>query len=103
MRLAQRALDQGLAGIGTAAGEGDLAGVAAEVAAPLGEDQSRPLGPAEERDEDGGAVAAVSMEALGLAGVEEGLREVGAGRIVTFAQMITCTVPPSTPPAAPRT
>jgi uncharacterized membrane protein len=73
--------------------------VAAQVAAALGEDQPRALGPAEQRHEDGGAAAAVRVQALGRLGLEEASAQVGA----QLAQMITWTVPPSTPQAAPRT
>jgi hypothetical protein len=54
----------------------------------LGEDQSGPLGPAEERHEDGGALAAVSLQGGGLARVQKAPREAGAAPPVG-AQMIT--------------
>ncbi|MEZ5077482.1 MAG: hypothetical protein R2725_08570 [Solirubrobacterales bacterium] len=60
-----------------AAGEGDLAGVAAQVGPALGEDQPGLVGPAVERQQDGG----VDLD----------------------PQMITWTVPPSTDQAAPLT
>lgn len=101
--LAERALDEGFAGVGAAARERDLAAVPTEVAATLGEDQAGTVGPAVEGDEDGGAVAAVGVEALRLERVEKQPRERGAARIAGLAQMITCTVPPSTPQAAPST
>ncbi len=44
----------GVAVVPAAAGEGDLAGVAAHVGAPLGEDQAGLVGPAVERQQDGG-------------------------------------------------
>jgi hypothetical protein len=59
------------------AGEGDLAGVAAQVGAPLGEDQAGLVGPPVERQQD--------------------------GRVDLAPQMITWTVPPSTDQAAPLT
>jgi hypothetical protein len=60
-----------------AAGEGDLAGVTAQVGAALGEDQTRLVVPAVERQQDGG--------------------------VDLVPQMITWTVPPSTLQAAPLT
>jgi hypothetical protein len=60
-----------------AAREGDLAGVAPQVGAPLGEDQPRLPRPAVERQQDGG--------------------------VDLVPQMITWTVPPSTLQAAPLT
>ncbi len=98
--LAERALDERLAGIGSAARERDLAGMAAHVAAALGEDQAGPLGPAEERHQDRRALLAVGVEPLGLDRVEERAGEVGR---FPLAQMITWTVPPSAPQAAPAT
>jgi hypothetical protein len=77
--LAQRrGLQAGVAVVAAAAREGDLAGVAAQVGAALGEDQARILGPAVERQQDGRL-------------------DGGAD------QMITWTVPPSTDQAAPAT
>jgi len=47
--LAQRRRPQvGVLGVAAATGEGDLAGVAPQVGAALGEDQARVLGPAVE-------------------------------------------------------
>jgi hypothetical protein len=68
--------------------------VAAQVRAPLGEDQPRPLGPAEERQQDGRVGAAARLQRPRFLGCEEEFGE---------AQMITWTVPPSTDQAAPLT
>src|SRR6266545_799235 len=64
--LAERRLEQLLALIPPAAGEGDLPGMPAQVRAPLGEDQAGVLRPAVHRNEDGGLGAAVGVEAFGL-------------------------------------
>jgi hypothetical protein len=64
----------GVVVVTAAAGEGDLAGVAAQVGAALGENQAGLLGPAVEGQQDRGV-----------------------------GQTITCTVPPSTDQAAPLT
>jgi hypothetical protein len=94
--LAQRRRDQiGVGGVVPPTGERDLAGVAAEVGAALGEDQSRALGPAVERQQDGGVDVAAGLDRPRLLGREQPLGEV--------AQMITWTVPPSTDQAAPLT
>jgi hypothetical protein len=96
VRLAQRRRRQvGVAGVAAPPGERDLARVAAQVRAPLGEDQPRFFGPAVERQQDRrlGAAAAVLRERQ--RGVEQQLGELG--------QMITWTVPPSTDQAAPLT
>ncbi|HET6831650.1 MAG TPA: hypothetical protein VFH44_09915 [Solirubrobacterales bacterium] len=77
MRLAQRALDERFPGIGAAAGERDLAAVAAQVMAALGEDQAGVLRPAEQRQQDRGAAAAVGMQALRRRRIEELGPEVG--------------------------
>jgi hypothetical protein len=75
LRLAQGGGGEvGVLLVAAAAGEGDLAGVAAQVGAALGEDEARLLGPAVERQQDRGV-----------------------------GQTITCTVPPSTDQAAPLT
>ena len=62
----QCALHERLARIGAAAGERDLTRVAAHVVAALGEQQARVLWPIEDRDEDGGVLAAVNVERGGL-------------------------------------
>ena len=94
--LAQRGGDQvGVVGVAAAAGERDLAGMAAEVGAALGEDQPRAVGPAVERQQDGGVGVAADLDRPRLLGREQELGEVG--------QMITWTVPPSTDQAAPLT
>ncbi len=80
----------------TPPGERDLAGVAAQVGAALGEDEAWIVGPAVEGQEDGGVGLAVGVEDRGRFG-----RQQGAAQLV--AQMITCTVPPSTDQAAPAT
>lgn len=92
------ALDEALARLGAAAGERDLAGVAAQVVAALGEDQAGPGRPAEERDEHRRALAAVGVQRLRLDRIEE-----GPPQVVRLAQMITWTVPPSTLQADPST
>jgi hypothetical protein len=94
--LAQRGGDQiGVVGVAAAARERDLAGVAAEVCAALGEDQPRAVGPAVERQQDGGVGLAADLDRPRLLGREQELGQV--------AQMITWTVPPSTDQAAPLT
>jgi hypothetical protein len=76
LRLAQGGrAEVGVAGVVAAAGKGDLAGVAAQVGAPLGEDEPGLVRPA-----------------------VEGKQYRGFDR-----QMITWTVPPSTDQAAPAT
>ena len=89
-----------LARVGAAAGERDLARVAAQVGAALGEDQARVVGPAEQRHQDRRALAAVGVEATRPRRVEEEPGELAAAR-PEGAQMITWTVPPSTLQAAP--
>jgi hypothetical protein len=69
--------------------------VAAQVVAALGEDQPRILRPAEQGDQYGGVLAAVRVDRERFSGIEEDAAQV--------AQMITCTVPPSTLQAAPAT
>ena len=77
--LAQRRRPQvGVALVAAAAREGDLAGVAAQVGAALGEDQPRVVGPAVERQQHRRLDRAAD-------------------------QMMTWTVPPSTDQAAPAT
>jgi hypothetical protein len=62
----------GVAGVLAAAGERDLARVAAQVLAPAGEDDRRPaVVVEEERDEHGRVGAAVDLEGGGLPGVEQ--------------------------------
>ena len=97
--LAQRGRREvGVAVVLAPAGEGDLAGVAAQVGAALGEDQARVLGPAVERQQHRGVgVAARPRSPRLLAGVAA--RQLCESR----AQMITWTVPPSTDQAAPLT
>jgi hypothetical protein len=76
--LAQRRGDEvGVALVPAASRERDLSGVPPQVGPPLGEDQPRLAGPAEERQQD--------------------------RRFDRLPQMITCTVPPSTDQAAPLT
>ena len=53
-------------------GERDLAGVAAEVVAALGEHEARVVRVAEERHQDRGLGGAVGVEPLGLLGAEQG-------------------------------
>ena len=69
--LAQRGLEERLVAVAPAAGEGDLAGVPAQVRASLGEDQAGVVGPAVHRHQDRGLGAAVRLESLGLHGVEK--------------------------------
>ena len=69
--------------------------MAAQVGAALGEDQAGFLGPAVERQEDGGVGVAADLDPPRLLRREQQLCEVG--------QMITWTVPPSTDQAAPLT
>jgi hypothetical protein len=96
LRLAQRRRRQvGVAVVAAAAGERDLAGVAAQIRAALGEDQAGLLGPAVDRQQDRRLGAAAAVLGEGLRRVEQQLGELG--------QMITWTVPPSTDQAAPLT
>jgi hypothetical protein len=93
--LAQRGGGEvGVALVLAAAGEGDLAGVAAQVGAALGEDQPRLVRPAEERQQHGGVGPPPGLHLQRLLGREQPVGE---------AQMITWTVPPSTDQAAPAT
>ena len=94
--LPQGGADQVLVvGVLAPTGERDLAGMAAKVGAALGEDQAGLLGPAVEREEDGGVGVAADLDRPRLFRREQQLCEVG--------QMITWTVPPSTDQAAPLT
>ena len=78
LRLAQGGgREVGVIIVASSPGEGDLAGVAAQVGAALGEDQAGVVGPPVERQQDRGVDLA--------------------------PQMITWTVPPSTDQAAPLT
>jgi hypothetical protein len=96
--LAQRGRREvGIVGILAATGEGDLAGVAPQVGAALGEDQPGLLGPAVERQEDRGVGAAAGLDQRRFRWRQQPLRQPGG------AQTITWTVPPSTDQAAPAT
>ena len=95
--LAQRrGVEVGVAGVAAAAGEGDLAGVAAQVGAALGEDQAR-LARASRRAP---AAPPPRSPARSIAAASSG----ESSRLAqSSTQMITWTVPPSTDQAAPAT
>jgi hypothetical protein len=78
--LAQRGLQQVLAGVAAAAGERDLASVAAQVVLALGEDKARGLGPAVHGDQDSGLGAtALGVHRRGLVGIQQHPGEVEVG------------------------
>jgi hypothetical protein len=96
LRLAQRRRRQvGVAGVLAPAGEGDLAGVTAQVGAALGEDQPRFLGPAVDGEQHRGVRPAARLHRRRVLGRQQ--------QLCQLAQMITWTVPPSTDQAAPLT
>lgn len=96
LALPQGAVEQALVAFDPAAGKGDLPGVAPQIMPALGEDEARIVGPVEDRDQDGGVLGAVGVDRQRLRGREQEVGELAA-------QMITWTVPPSTPQAEPWT
>ena len=78
--LAQRRrAEVGVARVAAPAGKGDLAGVAAQVGAALGEDQARLLGPAVERQQHRRVVTGARRASSALwSGVDAALRQSGS-------------------------
>jgi hypothetical protein len=72
--------------------------MAAKVGAALGEDQAGALRIVVEGEEDGRVGGAMGIKGLGLLGGEQ-----DGAEVLRVAQIITCTVPPSTLQAAPAT
>ena len=105
LRLAQRGRRQvGVVVVVAAAGEGDLAGMAAQVRPALGEDQPRFLGPAVERQQHGRVGAPAGLHRRRVGGAQQSLGELlVAVHGARSRQMMTWTVPPSTDQAAPAT
>ena len=69
--LSQGGVEQLLVPVAPPAREGDLAGVAVQIRAALGEDEARVVRPAVHRDQHRRLGAAMGIELLGLLGIEE--------------------------------
>jgi hypothetical protein len=96
VRLAQRGVDERLAGVPAAAGERDLPGVSSQVVAPAGEDGVQ--GPAlvlEHRHEHGRLLAAVDVHGGRLGGLEEPAGEVLRGAQARSTRSSNATSPSS--------
>ena len=96
VRLAQRRVEQRLVRVAAAAGERDLAGMAAQVVAAAGEDRvQRAARILEQRHEDGRVLAAVHVHRRGLVRLEEHGGELSGGAQASSTRSSNATSPSS--------